>query len=76
MEKVKEKIRKLKAKFKRLDNTVKTKGIDDKSNHLSFVEKIVQQQKLKSELVRIKNSPESSSKKATEYISEASQSLK
>ncbi len=42
MEKVKEKIRKLKAKFKRLDNTVKTKGVDDKSNHLSFVEKIVQ----------------------------------
>lgn len=43
MEKIKEKIRKLKAKYKRLDNTVKTKGIDDKSNHMSFVEKIVQQ---------------------------------
>jgi hypothetical protein len=43
MEKVKEKIRKLKAKFKRLDSTVKTKGVDDKSNHLSFVEKIVHQ---------------------------------
>jgi hypothetical protein len=41
MDKVKEKIRKLKAKFKRLDNTVKIKGVDDKSNHLSFVEKIV-----------------------------------
>ena len=41
MDKVKEKIRKLKAKFKRLDNTVKNKGVDDKSNHLSFVEKIV-----------------------------------
>jgi hypothetical protein len=72
MEKVKEKIRKLKVKFKRLDSTVKTKGVDDKSNHLSFVEKIVHQQKLKSEIVRIKNSPESSSKKATDYISEAS----
>ncbi len=77
MEKVKEKIRKLKAKYKRLESAVKTKGIDDKSNHMSFVEKIVQQQKLKSELVRVKNSPESTSKKAApDYISEANQSMK
>jgi len=40
MEKVKQKINKIKMKHKRLDSQVKMKVTDDRSNHLSFMDKI------------------------------------
>ena len=43
MEKVKEKIRRVRAKHKKLEAKVRNTSSDDKQVHISFIDKIVQQ---------------------------------
>lgn len=56
MEKVQEKIVKLKRKYKRLEASAKLSASDSKSSRMSFIEKITQQHKLKQQLVKVKTS--------------------
>jgi hypothetical protein len=57
MDKVQEKIKKWRAKHKRLELQVKSRGQGDKQNHLSFIERILQQKQLKDQLTKAQHSP-------------------
>jgi hypothetical protein len=57
MEKLKEKINKLRAKCKRLENRLNSKSKDDRSKHVSFMEKIAHHHRLKESLVNVRTSP-------------------
>ena len=56
MEKVQEKIVRLKRKYKRLETSAKLNAGYSKTSRMSFIEKITQQHKLKQELVKVKTS--------------------
>jgi hypothetical protein len=56
MDKVQEKIVRLKRKYKRLEASSKSQAGDSKTSRISFIEKITMQHKLKLELVKVKTS--------------------
>ncbi|TNV81586.1 hypothetical protein FGO68_gene12667 [Halteria grandinella] len=57
LEKLLQKIQKFRMKHKRLEQTVKEKNSGDKQSHVSFIDKIIQQKKLKDQLYQVQRSP-------------------